>query len=82
MATVFFGKNLTRWTGEVERVDIEATDVRELIRALDDKFPGVGRALREGRTAIAIDGDIIDEALLETIKPDSEVHFLPPISGG
>ncbi len=82
MATVVFGRGLARGTGDIERVDIEATDVRALIRALDDRFPGIATELREGRTAIAIDGDIVHEPLLEAIEPDSEVHFLPPISGG
>ena len=69
------------WTGGAEQVDVAASDVRQLIRALDDRYPGIGEQLREG-VAIAIDGEIINDPLLEPIEPDSEVHFLPPISGG
>ena len=32
--------------------------------------------------AVAIDGDVVPGALLERLEPDSEVHFLPAISGG
>lgn len=62
-------------------MEIDAKTVRELYTALDERFPGVGTQLREG-SAIAIDGEIIGEPLLERLEPDSEVHFLPPISGG
>jgi hypothetical protein len=32
--------------------------------------------------AVAIDGQIYQDALLEPIGPDSEVHILPQIAGG
>jgi hypothetical protein len=32
--------------------------------------------------AVAIDGDIIVDPLLEPIGPDSEVHFLHFVAGG
>jgi hypothetical protein len=32
--------------------------------------------------AVAIDGEIIEDPLLEPIRPESEIHFLPRISGG
>ena len=81
VATVVLPSRLAEWTGGVERIDVEAADVRQLIAALDARFPGIGAKLRDD-TAIAIDGEIINEPLLERIEPDSEVHFLPPISGG
>ena len=71
---------MAQWTDGVERVDIDASDVRSLIRALDAMFPGIGNRLRDG--AIAIDGEIINDPLLEPIEPDSEIHFLPQVSGG
>jgi hypothetical protein len=32
--------------------------------------------------AVAIDGEIYSDPLLEPVGPQSEVHFLPAISGG
>ena len=61
-------------------IEIAATNVRQLIKRLDGKFPGIAR-LGE-RTAVAIDGEIFQEPLLETIREDSEVYFLPMIEGG
>ena len=81
VATVFLSAGLRRFAGGVERIEVEAASVRDLIDALDRLFPGIGEQLRGG-TAVAIDGEIISEPLLEPIPPGSEVHFLPSISGG
>jgi molybdopterin converting factor small subunit len=62
------------------RLEVEAANVRALLAALDERFPGLGEIL--GSAAIAIDGEIINDPLLEPIDPDSEVHFLPKIGGG
>ena len=53
---------------------------RELTQALDRRFPGIGEPLEE--SAVAIDGQIYQDAWLEPIGPNSEVHFLPKIEGG
>jgi molybdopterin converting factor small subunit len=81
LATVFIPKSLQVHTGGIERVEIDARDVRALIRALEARFPQIGEPLRSGM-AVAIDGDIVNDPLLEPVRPDSEVHFLPSISGG
>ncbi len=81
MATVFLSPGLRRFADGAEKVEIEARTVRDLIDALDRRFPGIGERLRSG-TAIAIDGEIITDPLLEPIPPGSEIHFLPSISGG
>lgn len=81
MARVFFASTLRRFTGGVEEVEVEATTVRALISDLDQRFPGLGQHLRSG-LAIAIDGEIMADALYETVPEDAEVHFLPPMGGG
>jgi sulfur-carrier protein len=81
LAEVFFASGLQQHTGGAARATVEARDVRELIDALDRRFPGLGRHLRSGM-AVAIDGEIIQQPLLERLDPASEVHFLPPIGGG
>lgn len=62
-------------------IEIVASDVRGLIKQLDREFPGIAERLRE-RTAIAIDGEIFQDPLLEPIGENSEVYFLPMIEGG
>lgn len=62
-------------------IEIDAANVRELLRALEARVPGIGERVERG-LSIAIDGDIVSDPLLEPIGPDSEIHFLPPIQGG
>lgn len=71
-----------RWLagGSVE-IEIDAGNVRDLLRALEAHVPGIVQKVEEG-LAIALDGDIIQDPMLEPIGPDTEVHFLPPIQGG
>lgn len=54
--------------------------MRGLLAELERRFPGLGEALREA--AVAIDGEIVPDALLEPLEPASEVHFLPRVGGG
>ena len=81
MARVTLPSALAERTGGAESVDIDAATMRQLYAALDERWPGVGTQLRE-ESAVAIDGEIIQEPLLERLDPESEVHFLPPLSGG
>ena len=81
MAQVFFPSALRPLTGGVERVEIEASDIRQLLRALEERFPGLRERIESG-LAVAIDGEIISDPLLEEVASDSEIHFLPSISGG
>ncbi len=50
------------------------------MRKLDERHPGLGAAA--AGYAIAIDGLIYQEPMLEALAPDSEVAFLPRIEGG
>ena len=81
MARVFLGSALQRFTGGVEEVEVEAATVRSLVAELDRLFPGLGGQLRSG-IAVAIDGEIIADAIYEPVPEDAEVHFLPAIGGG
>ena len=81
MARVILASTLRRFTGGVEEVEIDTATVRSLIGELDRRFPGLGQHLRSGM-AIAIDGEILADALYEAIPEDAEVHFLPPMGGG
>ena len=81
MARVVLIGNLAQLTGGVAEFDLSATSVRQLFRQLTDLHPALGPHLEEG-VAVAIDGQIYQDALLEPIEADSEVFVLPQISGG
>ena len=82
MAEVLLYRDIARqFTGGKEKIQVEAKDVRALLRALDADFPGLGAVLKTAM-AVALDGQIYHDALLEPIGPDSEICFLPAIEGG
>ena len=70
-----------QYAGGQTELEIEAVDVRRLIAALEERFPGIGPELKR-EMAVAIDGEIYQDPFLERIEPDSEVYFLPRIGGG
>jgi molybdopterin converting factor small subunit len=70
-----------RLTGGHTEFDVEADTVRRLIVELDRRYPGLGTQIDESM-AIAIDGEIFQDAYLERLKPDSEIVLIPKIGGG
>jgi len=78
---VFLSGNLKMLAGGAEEVDVEAADIRQLLRVLGERFPAMRPQLEQG-IAVAIDGEIYQDGWLEPIAPDSEVHLLPRIGGG
>ena len=52
-----------------------------LLAALERRFPGLGEYVSD-QMAIAIDGELHQDALGEHLGPDSEVVLIPKISGG
>jgi hypothetical protein len=55
--------------------------VKHLFQQLAELHPALAPHLDEG-VAVAIDGQIYQDALFEPIAPDSEVFLLPQIAGG
>jgi molybdopterin converting factor small subunit len=78
---VVIPSGLRALTGGVERVELAARDVRGAVAALDARYPGFAAGLG-ARFAVAIDGEIVQDAWHEPLPAGSELHFLPPLSGG
>ena len=70
-----------RLTGGQTEFEVEANTVRRMIAELDRRFPGLGHQIDEGM-AVAIDGEIFQDAYQAELKPDSEVVLIPKIGGG
>jgi sulfur-carrier protein len=81
LAKVSLIGNLAQLTGGVAEFQIPATSVRQLFRELSERHPALEPHLAEG-VAVAIDGQIYQDALFQPIGPDSEVFLLPQIAGG
>ena len=80
MAQVHFGSGLHPHTGGVERIDLDVPRVRELLKELAERFPGIEAQLEQ--MAVAVDGQIYNDAPYQKLAPGSEVHFVPKIGGG
>jgi sulfur-carrier protein len=81
MAHVTLIGNLRQFTGGVTALNVDAVTVRQLFTRLGEKYPELAPHLETG-SAVAIDGQIYQDALFQEIGPDSEVHILPQIAGG
>ena len=81
MAHVHIVGNLRLYTGGRTEFDLPATSIKHLFKLLTDLYPETAPHLAEGM-AVAIDGQIFQETLFQTIGPDSEVHIMPQIAGG
>jgi molybdopterin converting factor small subunit len=87
MATVWIPTLIQPLTGGAPHVTAEGATVRELVDALEARFPGLRDRLCTGDTlkpsiAVTVDGVISDAGLRTPVGRDSEVHFLPAIAGG
>ncbi len=81
MARIVLNGNLKRFSGDRNEFDFDVKNVRQLIARLGERYPELAPHLEEG-IAVAIDGEIFQDALFADIGPDSEVHIIPKIAGG
>lgn len=81
MAHVVLTGNLRQLTGGETEFDLAVGSVRKLFEALTERYPELKPHLEEG-LAVAINGEIFQDAWFEPIEPDAEVHLMPKIGGG
>ena len=60
---------------------VEARNLRGVIKAMDELYPGLGEHLEE-ETTVAIYGAIHETAYFQLIRPGCEVFFIPKLEGG
>ena len=75
------GSASNQFTGGVTEFEVEATTFRRLILELDRRFPGLGNQIEESM-AVAIDGEIFQDAYSAELRPGSEIVLIPKIGGG
>ena len=78
---------MRKLTGGRDRVIVAGRNLREAIADLDRQFPGIASELIEDgdikpSIAVSIDGEVNTNGVLETLRDNSEIHFMPQISGG
>ena len=81
MATVTITGAFRQYTGGVATAEIEAANVLQLLQRLGEKFPELAPHLVQG-FAVAIDGQIFQDALLQPVPPGADVFIMPALAGG
>ncbi len=87
MPTVHIPPLMRDLTGGQGKAVVQGATIRQVINDLDATFPGLKARLVDGdrinpAIAVAVDGEVIRLGLLQRVKEDSEIHFLPAIGGG
>lgn len=87
MPRVFIPAPLRSLAGGRTSVELPGSNVRQLVAALDQQFPGMAARLTENDNVsrglmVSVDGSVAPLGLLAPVSPTSEVHFLPAIGGG
>lgn len=70
-----------RFTNGVREFEIEAKNLRGVLRAMDALFPGLAHHLEE-ETTVAINGELHETGYFQLVPPGAEVFFIPKIEGG
>ena len=75
------GSSCASFTGGRTEFDVAATTFRRLVLELEERFPGLGEHVEEAM-AVAIDGEIFQDAYGVELRPESEIVLIPKIAGG
>jgi molybdopterin converting factor small subunit len=81
MVKVALWGSLRAAAGGAAEVEVEAKNVRQILKAIGELHPGLKDRLEDG-VAVSIDGQLHQDAWLEPVEPDSEVYILPKLEGG
>ena len=87
MPTVSIPALMQHLTSGAEKVKVEGTTLREVVANLEVTYPGFKSRLCDGNRirpniAVYVDGVISREGMRQPVSKETEIHFLPAISGG
>ena len=87
MPLVFIPAQLRGLTGGEAQIELPAGSVREVVEALEVRFPGIKERLCQRDELapglqLSIDHVMSSRGLRAKLGPKSEVHFLPAFGGG
>ena len=80
MARVVFPDYLLSSTNGVREISVDCASYRDLVEELESRWPGIANTLT--KVAVAIDGQIYQDAWFEPIGPTAEIFFMQRIEGG
>jgi len=78
---------MRKMTAGRDRVSVSGKNLREAIADLDRQFPGIADQLLDNgdikaSIAVSIDGEVGTNGVLDSVRENSEIHFMPAIAGG
>jgi molybdopterin synthase sulfur carrier subunit len=78
---------MQRLSGGKVQVQIEGATIRQVVNNLEKEYPGIKDELCEDddinpAIAVVVDGETSNLGMLERVKENSEIHFIPAMSGG
>ena len=87
MATVWIPSLMRDLTGGQTTVKVSGSTVREIVENLEAAYPGARSRLctadkLKPNIGVSVDGEVSRIGLREKVRPTSEIHFLPAVSGG
>jgi molybdopterin synthase sulfur carrier subunit len=87
MPRVYIPAQLRDLTAGLAEIDVAGSTVRELIEALEQRFPGMRDRLCAGNELspalqVSVNGVFSRRGLDARVRESSEVHFLPVFGGG
>lgn len=87
MAIVWIPPLIRPLTDGKSQVEVAGETVRAVVEALETRYPGVAARLVEDDRirpglSVAVDGTVGNKGLREPVGPNSEVHFVPAMTGG
>ena len=81
MVEVTLWGSLGAAAGGKNTLDIEAKDIRELLRKLTERYPGLEPYIERG-IAVSIDGVIYRDTWSKDLPQGAEIFLLPRLVGG
>ena len=87
MAIVHIPSLMQNMTDGQQTVEVEGSNVRQVVNNLDELYPGIKDRLVANNKikpniSVAVDGVVSSMGMLEKVQEASEVFFLPAIGGG
>ena len=86
MPIIFVPSLMQKLCNGEQKLMIEGANLRQVINNLDLQYTGFkDRLVEDGKIkpniSVAVDGEITPLGMIQKVGPNSEIHFLPAISG-
>lgn len=81
MVEVTLWGSIAAAAGGTQTIEVEAKDIRELLRKMAERYPGLEPLVDNG-IAVSIDGVIYRDTWSKTLPEDAEIMLLPRLAGG